>query len=136
MSHRHNDPLSQVPLFAGLSDHDLEHIHRIATTLGVREGEVLMEEGSTSHEMVVVLSGSLEVTRNGEHIADIGPGGFAGEVGLLCHKLRKSRVVVKQAGEVLHLDGRGFTGLLDDVPMLAVKMLPIVASRVEPADHD
>ena len=136
MSHRHDDPLRNVPLFSDMSDHDLGHIHQIATSLGVREGQVLMEEGSASHEMVVVLSGTLEVTRHGEHIADIGPGGFAGEVGLLCHKLRKSRVVVKQAGEVLHLDGRGFTGLLDDVPMLAVKMLPIVASRVEPADHD
>lgn len=136
MSHRHDDPLRQVPLFAGMSDHELEHIHHIATSLGVREGQVLMEEGSASHEMVVVLSGSLEVTRHGEHIADIGPGGFAGEVGLLCHKPRNSRVTVKQASEVLHLDGRGFAALLEDVPMLAVKMLPIVASRVEPADHD
>ena len=134
--HHHDDPLHQIPLFSGLSAKELEHIHRIATTLTVKAGEVLMEEGAVSHEMVVVMSGSLEVTRHGEHIADIGPGGFAGEIGLLCHQPRNSRVTVKATGEVLHIDGRGFTALLEDVPQLAVKMLPIVAARASHAEHD
>ncbi len=134
--HRHDDPLSKIPLFAGLSAKELEHIHQIATTLSVKAGEVLMEEGAVSHEMVIVLSGDLEVVRGGQHIADIGRGGFAGEIGLLCHRPRNSRVTVKTAGEVLHIDGRGFSALLEDVPQLAVKMLPIVAERASHADHD
>ena len=40
------------------------------------------------------------------------------------------------AREVLHIDGRGFTALLEDVPQLAVKMLPIVAARASHAEHD
>jgi hypothetical protein len=31
---------------------------------------------------------------------------------------------------MLHIDGRAFSALLEDVPEIAVKMLPIVASRV------
>jgi len=134
--HRHDDPLSQIPLFAGLSHKELEHIHQLATTLAVKEGEVLMEEGAVSHEMVVVISATLEVIRHGQHIADIGRGGFAGEIGLLCHRPRNSRVRVKTAGEVLHIDGRGFSALLEDVPQLAVKMLPIVAERASHHEHD
>jgi hypothetical protein len=31
---------------------------------------------------------------------------------------------------VLHLDGRSFGGMLEEAPMVAVKMLPVVAARV------
>jgi CRP-like cAMP-binding protein len=134
--HRHEDPLRQIPLFSGMSAKDLEHIHKIATSLTVTAGEVLMEEGAVSHEMVIVIDGTLEVTRHGEHIADVGKGGFAGEIGLLCHRPRNSKVTVKTDGEILHIDGRGFTALLEDVPQLAVKMLPIVAERASHAEHD
>lgn len=134
--HRHDDPLRQIPLFSGLSTKELEHIHRIATTLSVKAGEVLMEEGAVSHEMVIVIDATLEVTRGGQHVADIGKGGFAGEIGLLCHRPRNSRVTVKTDGEVLHIDGRGFSAVLEDVPQLAVKMLPIVAERASHAEHD
>jgi signal transduction histidine kinase len=77
-----------------------------------------------------LLDGTLEVTRNGAHVADIGPGGFAGEMALLTDRHRNSRVVAKTDATLLHIDGRGFTHLLDDVPHLAVKLLPIVAARV------
>lgn len=133
---QHDDHLLQIPLFADFSRKELEHVHRVATELDVHQGQVLMHEGSIGHEMVVVLEGTLEVLRNGEHVADIGRGGFAGELSLLCHRPRNSQVVAKTDARLLHIDGRGFTALLEDVPQLAVKMLPIVAARVSPADHD
>ncbi len=80
--------------------------------------------------MFIVTVGELAVTRDGEHIADIGPGGVAGEMALLTHSHRHATVTTKTACSVLHIDGRAFSALLADVPELAVKMLPIVASRV------
>ncbi len=133
---QHDDHLLQVPLFSGFSRKDLEHIHRISTELEVPAGKVLMQEGTVGHEMVVVLSGTLEVTRQGEHIADIGSGGFAGELALLGHRPRGSTVTAKTDTTLLHLDGRGFGALLEEVPQLAVKMLPIIAARVAPVEHD
>lgn len=132
---RHDDELLQVPLFADFNKHELEHIHSVSTTLKFKQGDVLMEEGAIGHEMVVVLEGQLEVTHKGEHVADIKAGGFAGELALLCHRPRNSRVVAATDGQFLHIDGRGFMALLDTVPHLAVKMLPIVAARVMP-EHE
>jgi CRP-like cAMP-binding protein len=129
MRHVH-DHLKQVPLFAGFTRDELEHMHRVTTEITVPAGDVLMEQGAVAHEMVVVLDGTLEVTRNGAHVADIGPGGFAGEMALLTDRPRNSRVVAKTDATLLHIDGRGFTHLMDDVPHLAVKLLPIVAARV------
>ena len=130
---RHDDELLQIPLFSGFTKHDLEHIHALSTVLNIKKGEILMEEGTIGHEMVVLISGVLEVTHKGQHVADILSGGFAGELALLCHRPRNSRVVTKTDCQVLHIDGRGFMSLLEEVPHLAVKMLPILAARVNPA---
>jgi CRP-like cAMP-binding protein len=128
--HTFHDHLREIPLFADLDDDELDAVARVATELDLPAGRVLMREGEFAHEMLVIITGTLEVTRDGEHIADIGPGGFAGEMALLTHAKRNSTVVTKTPVDVIHIDGRSFSALLEDVPRIAVKMLPIVASRV------
>lgn len=63
-------------------------------------------------------------------IATIGPGGFAGEMGLSTGSPRNTTVVAKSPTRVLHIDSRSFDGVLDDAPQTAVAMLPVVARRV------
>lgn len=128
--HTFHDHLRTIPMFADLDDDEVDAVARAATELDLPAGKVLMREGEFAHEMFVIVSGTLEVTREGEHIADIGPGGFAGEMALLAHAQRNSTVVTKTAVDVIHIDGRSFSALLEDVPQIAVKMLPIVAGRV------
>lgn len=128
--HAYHDHLKQVPLFADLDNDELDEVAQCATQLDYKAGKVLMSEGGSAHEMFVVVEGELEVTRGGEHVADLGPGSFAGEMALLTHTHRNSTVTTKTAASVLHLDGRGFSAVLRDVPSIAAKMLPIIASRV------
>ena len=131
--HRYHDDLRKVPLFADLSEDELDAVGRTATELPFEAGTVLMKEGEVAHEMVIVLEGTLEVTRGGQHIADIGPGGFAGEMALLTRATRNSTVAASTPVVVIHLDGRSFSGLLHDVPRIAVGMLPVVAGRAAAA---
>ena len=125
--HQH---LRSVPLFADLDKHELDVLASASTELRLPAGQVLMTEGRTAHEMFVVMQGTLEVTKDGEHVADIGPGGFAGEMALLTHAQRHATVTAKTEVLVLDIDGRSFQVVLEEAPMIAVKMLPIVASRV------
>jgi CRP-like cAMP-binding protein len=130
MSHdKYHDYLRSVPLFADLDKRELDEIGSAVTDLDLPAGRVIMTQGETAHEMVIVTSGTLEVSRDGEHIATIEAGGFAGELALLAHVRRNSTVVAKTDVSLLHIDGRQFKVLLEDVPELAVKMLPIVAKR-------
>ena len=122
--------LKAVPLFADLGEHELDAVGRAVTELALPPGDTLIREGDYAHEMYVVLDGTLEVTRGGEHVADIGPGGFAGEMALLTHHRRDATVVTTTATRVLHIDGRSFSNVLREAPMLAVNMLPVVAARV------
>lgn len=132
---KYHEHLRQVPLFADLDDDELDHVGQAATELDFKAGKVLMREGSTAHEMFVITSGTVEVTRDGEHVADIGPGGFAGEMALLTHAHRNSTVTATTDITVIHIDGRSFSALLAEVPQIAVKMLPIVATRVATDHH-
>jgi CRP-like cAMP-binding protein len=133
----HLDHLKVVPLFADLGRHELELVDRASTELEVRPGHVLMHEGQLAHEMVVVLEGELEVTRDGQHVATLGPGDFAGEMALLAHSPRHASVVATTDATLLVIEGRAFFAVLMDAPQIAVKMLPIVARRVieDSKDH-
>jgi CRP-like cAMP-binding protein len=134
--HAYHDHLREVPLFADLDADELDAVGRTATELRIDAGGVLMHQGDVAHDMMVVVDGTVEVTRDGEHVADVGPGGFVGEMALLSRGRRSSTVTAKTAVTVIHIDGRSFASLLDDVPRIAVKMLPVVAGRVTASsDH-
>ncbi|MEL6893442.1 MAG: cyclic nucleotide-binding domain-containing protein [Actinomycetota bacterium] len=129
----YHDHLRTVPLFADLDHHDLDVVGKAVTELTFHAGQVLMRAGSTAREMVVVIDGELGVEQDGEEIATIGPGGFAGEMGLLTDGPRNATVTAKSDVTVMHIDSRSFDNVLDEAPQIAVKMLPVVAQRV--LDH-
>lgn len=134
--HAYHDHLTSIPLFSGLSEDELDVVARAATQLDYAPGRVLMREGELAHEMFAVVDGTLEVTRDGEHVADIGPGGFAGEMALLAHAHRNSTVTAKTAVSVIHIDGREFSGVLETAPLIAAKLLPVVAARMAENSDD
>lgn len=127
---QYHEHLKSIPLFAGLDRHELDVIASAAVELRLPAGRVLMSQGAVAHEMFVVMEGTLEVIRDGEHVADIGAGGFAGEMALLTHAHRHASVVAKTDVTVLDIEGRSFSFVLEEAPQIAVKMLPIVAGRV------
>lgn len=132
----HHEHLREVPLFASLDAKELDAVGLTATELDFPAGRVLMREGERAHEMYVLIEGTVEVTQDGAHVADVGSGGFVGEMALLAHSSRNSTVTAKSDIAVLHIDGREFTTLLTRVPTIAAKMLPIVAGRVvDNSDH-
>jgi CRP-like cAMP-binding protein len=134
--HSYHDHLKQVPMFRDLDAHELDAVGQTATELNLKPGHVLMREGERAHEMFVLIEGTVDVSQGGEHIADVGAGGFVGEMALLTHSPRNSTVTAKTDVVVLHIDGREFGTLLRRVPSIATKMLPIVAGRVaENSDH-
>ena len=121
--------LKRVPLFRDLDKGELDAVGAVVTDLRFNAGQVLIRQGDSAHEMFIVTAGEIEVTRDGQHIADLGPGTFAGEMAV-CPAHRNSTVTAKTDVEVLHIDGRSLQTLFADVPEIAVKMLPVVAGRV------
>jgi hypothetical protein len=69
--------LRDLPLFADLSDADLEQLYTMAQTIEVPAGHLIIEEGSRGDALFIVLDGEVEVSRR-----DGDPGGQGQEVPL------------------------------------------------------
>ena len=129
LRHHYRDDLRRIPLFEDLDQHELDAVGRAITELDLPAGRQLIAEGSRGHDMFAVLGGTLEVTRAGEHVADVGPGEFVGEMALLTGDERNATVTVATDARVLHLDGRALSALIDDTTRIAARMLKVVARR-------
>ena len=126
--------LSQVPLFRSLSRRDLQRVARAADELRVEAGRVLTEQGQVGRECFVILDGTAAVRRNGRKVATLGPGDAAGELSLLDHGPRTATVVAEGPMTVLVIGARELSGLLDEVPAVAKKLLVALAARVRELD--
>lgn len=89
----HPSRLSSVPLFQSLSRHEREQVARWADEIDVPAGYHLLDQGRFAHEFFVVLEGTVEVTQDGRHLTDLGPGDFFGEIALLEAARRTATVV-------------------------------------------
>ena len=97
--------LKPIPLFQEMGDDELAQIAPFAQDVSVDEGKVLVREGDYSYEFMVIEEGTAEVTRGGEHLADLGEGDFFGEMGLLEKTLRNATVTAKTPMKLITLTG-------------------------------
>ena len=56
-------------------------------------GSISSTRAGSPHEFFVILDGEVEVPKDGEHLADLGPGDFFGEIALIEHDRRTASVV-------------------------------------------
>ena len=75
--------LKSIPLFQTVSDEELAEIAPFAEETTVEAGTELVREGDFSYEFFAIEDGQAEVTRGGEVVAELGPGDFFGEIGVL-----------------------------------------------------
>jgi CRP-like cAMP-binding protein len=126
--------LSNVRLFSALSNRELVRIGRVAEQVKVPAGKVVVQEGSSGHEFFLILEGQATVRRNGRKVATLGPGQYFGELALLDRAPRNATVEADTAMTLIVLGQREFSGLLDEIPGLAHKILRSMATRLREAD--
>jgi len=85
--------LKSIRLFEQLPDEQLRSIAPFAEETSVPEGEQLVREGDFSYELIGIEEGTAQVTRGGDRVADLGPGDFFGEIGVMERGLRTATVV-------------------------------------------
>ena len=124
------DLLKSVPLFAGCSKTELRRLAATADEIDVRDGYVLMREGRPGREFFVLVEGSVEVTRNGRKLSELGPGDWFGEIALLTKVPRTASVVATSAVRALVVTDRAFRQLVETMPSIAIKVLASLGDRL------
>ena len=87
------EQLAAIPLFAQLQADERERFAGLAEEIVVPAGETIDSESDFAYEFFIIEEGHAEVVRDGRRLAELGPGDFFGEIGLLVTGRRTASVV-------------------------------------------
>ena len=123
--------LAKLPLFESLSKKERREVARNADEIDLQEGKKLVSEGDFSYEFFVIEDGSAEVLIHGDRVAELGPGDFFGEMGLLDHQQRNASVVATSPLTVIVMTGGAFRQMARAMPQVGEKIGAAVKERCQ-----
>ena len=122
--------LDAVPAFAGLSAEERARIATEANELALPAGAVLAPQGDYGYTFFVIEDGTADVTDGDAKLAELGPGDFFGEIGLLITERRTATVTATSPIRVLTLFDRDFRRVCADVPAFERVLREAMAERL------
>lgn len=125
--------LRRIPLLAQLSTAQLESVAPFVDEVEAAAGQVLIDQDGFGQEMLIIIDGSVEVTRDGRQLHDLGAGEVVGEIALLDGGPHAATVTTREPTTVLSISKRAFDTVLDRVPGLPHELLRVLARRLRDA---
>jgi CRP/FNR family cyclic AMP-dependent transcriptional regulator len=121
--------LKRIPLFAEASDDELKRVARFAESKEYEVGRELVKEGGFSRALMAIEEGTAEVTREGSHIADLGPGDVFGEAGMLDDTERAATVTATSRVKLISMGHFEVKRLQKDAPGVYEQIERLVEER-------
>lgn len=132
--------LKRVPLFGELPTEQLRLIAFSAVRLDLLAGQVLFREGARAMSGYVVSSGSLELTVGSgdkkEIVATCEAGSLVGEIALFIETKRPATATAMNPSQVLEIDRKLITRMLNEYPQIAVRLRATLANRLTATVQD
>jgi CRP/FNR family cyclic AMP-dependent transcriptional regulator len=125
--------LKKIPVFADLSEEQLEHIAALAAEVSVPSGKELVREGDYSYDVLAIEEGTARVERDGDRLADLGPGDVVGEMGVLERSQRNATVVATSPMLLVTLTSWDVRRLVKTAPEAVEHLRDVVAQRRDQA---
>jgi len=122
-------------MFSACTRKELGLVGQRAEKVTIPKGSTVVHEGKTGREFFIIIEGTAKVTRNGRKVASLTAGDHFGELALFERVPRNASVTATSDLDVVLLDRREFSGLLNEVPTLAFKLLQGMAGRLREADR-
>jgi CRP/FNR family transcriptional regulator, cyclic AMP receptor protein len=126
--------LSNVPLFSTCSKRDLRRIAALVDEIDAPGGKVLIRQGEPGWECFVIADGQAKASVRGSGTISLGPGDVVGEMALLDQGPRSATVTAKTDMHLLVLSSRNFSTLIEDVPLVARRVMTALARRLREAE--
>jgi CRP/FNR family transcriptional regulator, cyclic AMP receptor protein len=124
------DALRSSPLAIELTPAETEVLGALVRLRTLKDGEVLLPEGARDGHLHVVVSGRIDVLKDGVHgrtlLHTIEPGDLVGELSFMDDEPRYAALVASGATEVLVLDRRDFETLVEREPRVVYKVMRAV----------
>lgn len=120
---KHLALLTDVFLFRGLAPRELLRLTRSLYPEQHEAGTVIIRESEPGDRFYIVGEGMVEVSLEGQHLCQIGPGGHFGEMALLENIPRSATVVARSKVVLLTMDRPDFERLMRDDLALSNRLL-------------
>lgn len=121
--------LGQVSLFSDLGEEDLRALSTYVDEVTVSEGKHLVDEGGYAYDLFVIVEGTAQVIVAGDVVAELGPGDFFGEAGVLEKQQRNATVVAKTRMRLLTLTGWDLRRMRRQLSPVMDKLEQAIAQR-------
>jgi len=133
--------LSNIEIFAGLSNKVIEEIKKSCRIRRYNEGKILFFKGEKANSFFIVLNGEIKIIRTSDSgrekiLKKMKKGDFFGEMGIIEEKQRSATAVVNKNSTLIILDKERFLYLLKQYPEIALNMITDLSKRLRKADRD
>jgi CRP/FNR family cyclic AMP-dependent transcriptional regulator len=127
--------LREHPIFRGLDTAALDQLYRHCNTRLVKRGGTIFSKGDPGNSLLAVIAGTVRIgvssAEGREAVFNlIGPGELFGEIALLDGRERTADAVATTDCELLVIDRREFMPFLQSQPMLAMKIIDLLCTRL------
>jgi CRP/FNR family transcriptional regulator, cyclic AMP receptor protein len=123
--------LRSIGLFESLSRDERRTIAQHAEEIDVAEGTELVRQGEFAYEFFVIQDGTADVLRDSERIAELGPGDFLGEMGIVSQAVRNATVVTTSPASVVVMTSQDFRAMQRSSPAVASQIQAAVEERCQ-----
>ena len=122
--------LKRIPLFATLTDAQLDTVAARLEERHVERGRHLTTEHGSGYFFFVIDEGAAEVSHDaGEVVAMLGPGDFFGEAAIFRTRRRTATVTTTADTVVFAMFGADFAVLVEQIPELKAEIDAALAAR-------
>ena len=128
------DALRDVPLFAELSDEELEQVARLFKQRTFTSGETVAKEGSGGAAFYLIESGTAAVSVGGQERAGVGPGDYFGEIALIDEGARSATITANEELVTYGLTYWDFRPLVMENAAICWKLLQFMVGRLRAAE--
>ncbi|MBA3688176.1 MAG: cyclic nucleotide-binding domain-containing protein [Chloroflexi bacterium] len=128
------DLLHSIPLFDRFDRKHLERLGMLTEEVDVPAGKVLIRQGELGDDLMVIVSGTVDVERDGAQVNALGTGDFFGEIALIDRGPRSATVTATTPSRLLVINHRDFHALMDEFPEVAAQVLVTLAHRLRSLD--
>jgi CRP-like cAMP-binding protein len=130
-----DDVLRQAPLFQGLDEEASTALENSMTTVSLRRGENLFDEGDEGDRLYVVISGKIKLGRTSADgrenlLAILGPGQMFGELSFFDPGPRSATATAVTDAQLRSLGHASLSPVLAEQPNVAYAMLNQLAGRL------
>jgi len=125
--------IAKAPLFEGFGSEQLSSIAEKFEEREAHPGEHLSSEGGAGYFFFVIESGGAIVTRDGQTLAEFGPGDFFGEAAIFRARRRTATVTATEPTVLFAMFGADFAKLAAEIPALHAAIEAALDARMPPS---